>query len=81
MPEISSIRTLSFPYPETVVSLSGPEGGNSDTDIKLQPEARNTSKKDNIALCANLFRGKVLLSVFVFFRMERGRKRCVAVLK
>src|SRR3989338_6281073 len=41
MPEISTMSTFSFPFPITVVSLSGWTGGTRETDMKLQPEAKN----------------------------------------
>jgi hypothetical protein len=41
MPEISTMSTFSFPFPITVVSMSGSTGGMRETDMKLQPEAKN----------------------------------------
>ena len=35
------MSTFSFPFPITVVALSGATGGTRETDMKLQPEAKN----------------------------------------
>jgi hypothetical protein len=44
MPEISIMSILSFPLPETVVSLRGSTEGTRETDMKLQPEEKSRQK-------------------------------------